>query len=390
VPADAFCDLAVSRMKRLGIRHLGVTDETGFVCGALSARDLLGLRGEGAISLGDELEQAVSTTDLARAWANLPRVVAALIGEHVSGRQIAAVVSHEVCVLTARAAVLAEKRMRETGHGGPPCSYALAVLGSAGRGESLLAMDQDNALVFSEGEPDGEEDIWFKQLGIHVADILHDVGVPYCKGGVMARNALWRGSVATWRARAANWVARSNPQDLLTVDIFFDMLGVHGDTRLTNAIWQAGFDVAKGEAGFAKLLVDSVGAIRPGLTLFGRFRTDHGRIDLKMSGLFGIVGAARALAVCHHVTERATPARLAGIRALGIGGARDLEALMEAQETFLDLIVAQQVEDIAQGVPPSNAVVVNRLSRRDRERLRAALQAVDYLDQLMRDLLFKG
>jgi hypothetical protein len=27
------------------------------------------------------------------------------------------------------------------------------VLGSAGRGESLLAMDQDNALVFAEGEP---------------------------------------------------------------------------------------------------------------------------------------------------------------------------------------------------------------------------------------------
>ena len=41
VPADAFAYLAVSRMNRLKVRHLGVTDETGRVTGALSARDLL-------------------------------------------------------------------------------------------------------------------------------------------------------------------------------------------------------------------------------------------------------------------------------------------------------------------------------------------------------------
>ena len=90
--------------------------------------------------------------------------------------------------------------MRELGHGEPPCRYAVAVLGSAGRGESLLAMDQDNALVFDDGEPAGAEDRWFETFGGHVADILHEAGVPYCKGGVMAKNAQWRGSVATWRA----------------------------------------------------------------------------------------------------------------------------------------------------------------------------------------------
>ena len=390
VPADAFCYLAVSRMNRQGIRHLGVTNEAGFVSGALSARDLLRLRGEGAISLGDELDQAAGTPELACAWANLPRVAAALIEEQVSGRQIAAVVSRQVCALTARAAVLAEQRMRDGGHGGPPCPYALAVLGSAGRGECLLAMDQDNALVFTEGAPDSAEDAWFKQLGAHVADILHEVGVPYCKGGVMARNALWRGSVATWRARVVNWIARSSPQDLLSVDIFFDMLGVHGDTSLTTAVWRSAFDAAKGEAGFAKLLAETAGVTEPGLTFFGRFRTDQGRIDLKKCGLFGIVGAARALAICHHVLERATPARLAGLKARGIGSERDLDALSEAQGTFLDLMVAQQVADTEQGVPPSNAVRVKRLSQRDRERLRFALEDVAHLDDMTRDLLFKG
>jgi DNA polymerase-3 subunit epsilon/CBS domain-containing protein len=390
VPADAFCYLAVSRMHRLGVRHLGVTDETGHLVGALSARDLLRLRAQDTISLGDELDAGTNAPELARAWARLPRVAAALIGEEMSGRQIAAVVSRELCSLTARAAVLAEQRMRDGGKGGPPCPYAVAVLGSAGRGESLLAMDQDNAMVFAEGAPDSAEDIWFKQLGGHVADILHEVGVPYCKGGVMAKNAHWRGSVATWRARIANWIQRSNPQDLLSVDLFFDMLGVHGDTALTDAVWRAGFDAAEGQGGFTKLLAETAGAIEPGFTFFRGFKTAQGRIDLKKCGLFGIVSSARALAICHHVVQRSTPARLAGLRARGIGGERDFDALVEAQGTFLDLLVAQQIEDTELGVAPSNAVLVKRLSQQDRERLRAALDAVAHLDELIRDLLFRA
>lgn len=388
VPVDAFCYLAVARMNRLGVRHLGVTDETGTVVGALSARDLLRLRGESAISLGDKLEEADTAPDLARVWARLPRVAAALINEEISGRHIAAIVSRELCALTARAAVIAEQRMYEAGRGEPPCPYAFAVLGSGGRGESLLAMDQDNALVFAEGAPDGPEDAWFAQLGGHVADILNEVGVPYCGGGVMANNAAWRGSVATWQARVANWIGRSKPDDLMAVDIFFDMLGVHGDTALTEMVWRGGFDAAKGNASFAKLVAGTAGAVAHGFTLFRRFRTVEGRIDLKKTGLFGIVGAARALAICHHVVERSTPTRLAGLKALEIGGAHDLDELMEAQGTFLDLIVGQQIEDIEHGIPLSNTVVVKRLSHGDRDRLRAALDAVANLDVLTRDLLF--
>jgi CBS domain-containing protein len=390
VPADAFAFLAVARMNRLKIRHLGVTDAAGHVVGALSARDLLRLRGEGAVSLGDEVHEAGSVQDLARAWAKLPQVTAGLIGEAMDGRQVAAVISRQVCALSERAAELAERRMCELGRGTPPCPYAFTVLGSAGRGESLLAMDQDNALVFSDGAPGSPEDLWFAELGRHAADILHEAGVPYCRGGVMAKNAQWRGSVATWRARVDQWIGRSNPQDLLAVDIFFDMLGVHGDVGLSNTVWQAAFDAARGEAAFAKLLAESAGATEPGLTWFGRFKTERGRMDLKKSGLFGIVTAARALAICHHVVERSTPARLAGLQALGIGGERDLDALAQAQEIFLSLIVAQQVADIDQGVPPSNTVLVKRLTRTDRERLRFALNAVGHLDELTRDLLFRG
>ncbi|MFZ2160474.1 MAG: DUF294 nucleotidyltransferase-like domain-containing protein [Bradyrhizobium sp.] len=388
VSADAFVYRAIGHMNRLKTRHLGVVDEAGRVVGAISARDLLRLRAGEAISLGDEIDDAADAHALAVAWAKLPRVAQSLLAEGLSGRDIAEVISRELGALTGQAAVIAERIMRERGEGAPPCGYALVVLGSAGRGESLLAMDQDNAVIFEQGEPEGDEDRWFAALGAHVADILHEVGVPYCKGGVMAKNAAWRGSVATWRNRIDHWIMRSNPGDLLSVDIFFDLRAVHGDGSLAVAVRQAAFDAAEGQVAFAKLLVEDI-RTPSSLKFFGGIRTVGGRIDLKMAGLFGLVAAARAIAIRHHVMDRSTPARLGRVKELVHVSETDLDALGEAQGVFLDLIVSQQVEDIAHGTPPSNAVAVKRLSARDRDRLRVALEAVAAIDDLTRDLLFK-
>jgi CBS domain-containing protein len=387
VPADAFAHVAMGRMNRLKIRHLGVTDEQGEVIGAVSARDLLRLRAEGGLLLGDEIGQSADVSALARAWAKLPRIAGGLIAEDIAARDVAALISRGVGTLTRRAAELAERRMADAGRGGPPCPYAMAVLGSAGREESLLAMDQDNALVFSAGEPHGPEDRWFGALAAHVADILDASGVPYCKGGVMAKNSQWRGSVATWHGRIEHWIRRSSPDDLLSVDIFFDLRQVSGEAGLATGIWRTAFDMARGEAAFAKLLAESAGVREAGLTWFGRIKTENGRIDLKKAGLFGIVSMARTLAIRHHVVERSTLRRLAGIEALGRGGDADLDALADAEQTFLDLVLGQQVEDIEHGRPATNRVAVARLSRRNRNRLRAALKALESVEELTRDLL---
>jgi DNA polymerase-3 subunit epsilon/CBS domain-containing protein len=389
VPADAFVYHAIGRMNRVKIRHLGAVDEAGVVVGALTARDLLRLRAGEAISLDDEIDQTEDAHALAVAWAKLPQVAAALLGEGLAARDIAAVISREVGALTRQAAVLAEKRMRVDGKGDPPCPYVVAVLGSAGRGESLLAMDQDNALVFAQGEPGGSEDRWFEAFGGHLADMLHEAGVPYCPGGVMAKNAQWRGSLSTWQTRIDDWMRRSNPRDLLSVDIFFDLWAVHGDVDLANRLREDALNAAKGQAAFAKLLVESAGMVEPGLTFMRGFRTERGRLDLKKTGLFGIVTAARALAICHHVVQRSTSGRLASLKGLGIGGEADLDALVEAQSVFLDLILAQQIEDVEHGTPASNTVAIKRLAERDQIRLRSSLRAVEQIDELTRDLLFK-
>ena len=388
VPAAAFVYRALGLMSRLKVRHLGVENENGEICGIITSRDLLRLRAQEAVILGNEIDQADDVPALGAAWARLPQAAEGLLAEGVSARDIAAVISRELGALTGRAGVLAERRMKANGQGDPPCAYALCVLGSAGRGESLLAMDQDNAIVFFEGEPGSAADQWFARLGGIVADILHETGVPYCKGGVMARNAAWRGSRETWRARIADWIANSSPADLLSVDIFFDLACVHGDAVLANDLWRSAFDAARGNVAFAKLLVEAAGEVEPGITLFGSFRTENGRIDLKKTGLFGIVTIARVLAIRHHLLERSTQARLSAAASLGHGGDSDLDALSRAHEVFIDLILGQQVVDMHGGLPPSNKVAIKPLSREQRTHLRESLGAVRHLDALMRDLLF--
>jgi len=168
------------------------------------------------------------------------------------------------------------------------------------------------------------------------------------------------------------------------------MRGVHGEIALADLLWREAFDAAQGNAGFAKLLLEAAGQSEPGRNWFGGFRTVEGRIDLKKTGLFGLVSTARTLAIRHHVSERSTPARLAGIKSVVQEVESELDNLVEAQGVFLDFILKQQIADLQRGWPPSNAVEIKGLSRRDRERLRAALQVGENLDELGRDLLFKA
>jgi DNA polymerase-3 subunit epsilon/CBS domain-containing protein len=388
VDADDHVYRAIGRMNSSRIRHLAVVDRDGSVVGALSARDLLRLRASEAITLGDDIDKAGDVGTLAAAWARLPAVAGALVDDGVAAIDVAAIVSREIRAMTGRAAALGEKRLAEAGEGPPPAEYALLVLGSAGRGESLLAADQDNAIVHAIADNPARADAWFAALGKHVSDILHEAGIPYCKGGVMAANAEWRRTIEDWNATIGTWVTRSNPKDLLYVDIFFDLAAARGNAELADTLWRNAYDLGSRGADFAKLLAEASPGHEPPISLLGGFRTREGRVDLKMGGLLPIVSTARLLSIRHHVLARSTPARLEGLRQLEIGPSADLEGLVEIHRLIVDHILRQQIDDIAAGVPPSNKIEVRRLTHARRKELRDALKALKTIKPMTRDLIF--
>ena len=387
VRAAAFAYRAIGRMDRLKIRHLAVRDDAGALVGVLSARDLLKLRATAAINLDDRIEHATDAAGLAAAWATLPGVVRSLLAEAIDPRVVAEIVSEELRALTRRAAVLGELSMQAEGHGAPPCQYAMLVLGSGGRGESLLAPDQDNAIVFARGDPDGAEDRWFRTLGEKLADTLDVAGVPYCKGGVMARNAAFRGSLETWNNRVEEWVRRSRPDDLLNVDIVYDLKPVHGDPALSDALFDHAYARGHAEPVFAKLLGEQIVAGNP-FTFLGGLQLDDGRLDIKMHGLFPIVAAARALAIRHGIRALSTRDRLEGLIALDVGGDRDMKMMLSGHAFLIGLLLGQQIRDIYAGIPVSNRVDPAAIPREQQSELKMLIRHLQSVPGLVRDLMF--
>lgn len=354
VAANAFVYRAIGRMARLGVRHLGVCAADGTLVGALTPRNLLRQRSSAALLLGDAIDCATSVAEIGRAWAQVPLMVRLLRAEDVPAPHIAAVISAELCAMTRRAAELAEAGMLQEGLGPAPAPYCVLVLGSAGRGESLLAADQDNAIVHAGDEASSEVDGWCAALATRMNALLDEAGIPFCTGGVMAREPAWRHSLAGWRTHVATWLRRRRPEDLLNIDIFFDAVPVHGDLALGETLRDEALARARTAPDFLALLSQQAASWRAPLSFFGRLRRDaEGRTDLKLGGLLPLVAGARVLALRHGSPARATPERLRNVAARGIGAPSDIEAIIAAHAVLLAALLDQQLADAEAGIPLS-------------------------------------
>jgi CBS domain-containing protein len=383
VAPDAFVYVALARMARLGLRHLAVVDHDGRLVGVLTAGALLRQRAGRGLALADEVQLAADPAAMAAVMRQLPTLARGLLAEGTAAREVAAVISAVVRDITARCAELAEAALAAEGQGPPPAAYACLVLGSAGRGESLLVPDQDNAVVH-----DGAADApWFAAFGKRLADLLDASGVPYCKGKVMASEPLWRHSLAGWQDLIDRWVRAPKPEDLLNVDIFFDFVPVHGDRALAGRLRAHATRAAAQAPAFLRLLAEAMKGMHPPFGLFGGLRTSGGRVDLKKGGLLPLVTGARLMALKCASPATATPARLGAARAAGALNPEDAVGLGEGHELLLGLVLDQQIVDIAAGVPPSTRVELARLARPLRRRLTEVLRQVDAIEMNVREVL---
>ncbi len=378
-----FAYRALRRMGEMAIRHLAVLDEDGRLVGVLTPGDLLNRRAKDMVSLGDKIETAETAEALGHVWAGLVAVARTLVAENIDPRNIAAIVSRELRALTRRACQLVEAEMAQAGDGPPPVPYAMLVLGSGGREESLLAMDQDNAIVFTEGDAGGQADRWLEKLARRVSEMLDSVGVAYCRGEVMASNPAWRKDLRRWRETVAQWISRSRPDDILNSDIFFDATAVHGDMALARELRSEAIDMARHSDPFLRFLSMNAGDVTSPFGLMGKIRTENGRLDLKMHGIMPIFSAARALALRHGVTAWTTPDRLRECGEIGAAPENIVDSLVEAHRILLGLILRQQLADIQVGLPLGNRVATGNLSSYDRKELRWALEQVPNVSVLL-------
>lgn len=384
VPSDTFLYIAIARMSRLGFRHLVVVNpDDGRYLGMLDVRAILRQRAMVALAIADEVQQASTWQDLSSIFRRVPDLGRSLRSESVPAYQVAAVISGVVRDMTARAAELALLAMADERRGEPPAPWSLLVLGSAGRGESLLSADQDNALIHGGVEDDYP---WFQEFGERIAFTLNQAGIPFCRGGVMACKRNLRHNLAGWQSSIQTWFESPEPRALLNADIFYDFVAVGGDRELASALNEFSMR-ARNARLFLNLMAREIGAKADALGWFGRIKTRKGRVDLKIGGLFPIVAGGRVLALALGNSARSSRERWQAAAAAGVLSKEDLARLLDAHEMILGLILDQQLADLANGLPATPQVEVRRLLELEQERLKEALHLVRQIDLIVRNAL---
>lgn len=386
VPADAFVYVAIGRMQRKNYRHLVAVDIAGRAVGMVTARALLRLRSRSALALGDAMGEAPDAAAMGVLWKQLPPLAAALRKDGVSAIGVARIVAGAMRDMVGRCAELAAQALiADPSWGVAPAPYAVLILGSGGRGETLLAPDQDTAIVY-DGPANDAADRWFAELGRRLSDMLNEAGLPYCDGGVMASQPGWRRSFDQWKETINDWIDNPKPDALLNVDIFFDMRAAYGDHALAERLHEYALDRASAAPLFLRILGGELERHGPPLGLFGRFVTDDkGRIDMKLHGTLPVTLAARVLSLRLNSTATATADRYEAAERAGEVTAEERRELTAAHDFLAGLILDQQVRDFAAGRATSNKIEVKGLAVEVRHRLKDAFARVGKLSWVLKD-----
>ncbi len=364
---------AIALLRARGLRHMPVLDEDGRCIGLL-ARDAAMAAASGRLLTHlDALDGEDAAVKRAQAG-----VATALLAEGLAAEEVVGLVSGINADLHRR--VL--NRVLAGQDAPPPVPFTMLLMGSLGRGESLLRPDQDNGFILAD-HPDADHaavDAWFRRVAEAWCRALDAAGFPLCKGGVMAMNPLWRKTAAQWAAQFGIWAQRRSGAALLFADIAFDFRAGWGDPAPAQALRATLSAILARQPALLAALAAQDSRIGVGLTLFGGFADDEPgpgtRTDLKLHGLMPLVAAARVAALRAGIAETGTPARLAGLAAAGALSAEEARRLRLAFATLLDALLRQQLADLGAGGVPGSLVDTAALPPDARQRLKEALRAV--------------
>jgi CBS domain-containing protein len=368
-----------------------VVDASGRPTGLLRLEDIVRVAFAPLIS---PLTQAAAPEgDIGAAKLAQTDLAAALLAEKHPIQGVLGILNDLNRDIMRRAIENALAQLADDGWGEPPVPFTVLVMGSAGRGESLMHPDQDNGFILAD-HPDAEHgriDAYFMELARRFTAMLDAAGFSYCKGNVMATNPTWRKTLPQWQAQVGSWVrARSNAA-ILSADIFFDFRDIYGPLSLAGTLREHVTAIVQGNLPFLRQLSwNQIEKVVP-VGLFGRLIPEGGNggeayVDLKLRGTMPLVQMVRILALQHGIPATATLERLAALRQAGVISSDDEATLGAVFGLMVGVLLREQVADATAGRPVGTLVAPRRLGRSERRQLVEAFRDLERIrTRLFRD-----
>jgi CBS domain-containing protein len=378
IPEHGLIYEALLKMEERGVRHLAVEDRDGNIVSVIDNKSLVQFQRYGPIVINREIARAGSVDEVTRCTERTPALVKTFIESSTRPRHVTNLLASICDAVTIRLVELALEEM-----GPAPAGFALISMGSQGRQELTLTTDQDNGIIYQnpvDTDPKVVQD-YFLQLGKKVSDGLNQAGYLYCRGGVMASNPRWCRSLPDWITGFQEWIHKSEPQEIIDFNIFFDLRPVYGDEELSRELKQVIFAAVAEDPAFLHHLAKNAVSFKPPIRLPGNIylgggSTEHaGEINLK-DAMAPLVGYARLYALRHQIQQTHTLERIEafGDRNLIPHASRD--EMIAAYDFLMQLRLQTQLEAIQLGKLPHNNVHPGKIGYIQQESLKQAFAQI--------------
>jgi len=392
VQDDEYLYYAIARMRRRGLRHMPVVDDSGKLRGMLSLAQAIADGSTRLMTEIDNLTREDNVDGLKEIKAAQVDLTEHLFEENLEAPEIQGLLTRVNNDIYRRVVNINLNAMETEGFGPPPVEFCVIVMGSGGRGENFLYPDQDNGFILADypDERHTEIDSWFIELATRMTRDLDQVGLPKCKGFVMASNPLWRKTLSQWKHQIEIWNRKRNTTTLRLCDIFFDFRVAWGQPAMANELRHHVTKLVGRNLTFLREMYEDDQDHGTALGWFGRFITEKddedflGQMNLKQTGTLPLVEATRLLSLREGIEEVATLARMQALRDKEILDTDEFDYLRGAFLHICRLLLRQQIKDFKADNRVSNYVAPESLTEREKDILTDSFKAINSLRKRMR------
>ncbi|MBF9041761.1 CBS domain-containing protein [Rhodobacterales bacterium HKCCE4037] len=374
LPPNALVTDVLHLMVERGIGHVPIVEE-GRLVGIVTQTDLTRAQAMTSADLVGRVAKAGDATQMARVTAEIPQLLAQLIGSGSRHEVVTRLITDIADTATRRLLALAEEAF-----GPPPVPYLWLACGSQGRQEQTGVSDQDNCLILSDDVTEADMG-YFEGLARFVCDGLNAIGYVYCPGDMMATNPRWRQPLRVWRGYFNGWIAKPNPEAQMLASVMFDLRPIGGDRSLFDGLHAETLKAASANSIFVAHMVSNSLKHYPPLGLLRGLATiragEHrNQIDMKHNGVVPVTDLGRIYALQGQLAAVNTRARLEAAIEAGVLSTSGGADLIDAYDLIATMRLEDQVTQIKAGQPPDNYLDPATLSDFERSHLRDAFVVV--------------
>jgi CBS domain-containing protein len=273
--------------------------------------------------------------------------------------------------------------------GSPPARFAWISTGSQARKEQLLLTDADNLLVFDDVADEYFTAVkdYFIRLSKKVNSYLEYIGYSSCVYGHNSSNIIWTKSLTDWTKQYTNWIKNPGENSNEINSVFFDLNFVFGEPKFEETL----SDVLFQQTFKNKLFFDYLGndTLRkpPPLSFFKKLNVEEtgphkDKFDIKNRVQAALIDSAR-LFILHHNIRGITNTYMR-FKQLAMVDVKNSELFLNCADAFIAISRIRTIEGLKND-STGQYVVLDELSKSDKEKLKNALLPLKDLEELIKD-----